>query len=64
MKPVLFLVFLALGPAIADQLAVVPAPYAEAMAAPVASLGTTAATRSAVARATTPSGRALLCRGS
>jgi hypothetical protein len=65
MKPVLFIVFLALGPAIADQLAVVPSTYADAMSAPVASLGSTAANRSAIARATTPSGRALLCgRGS
>jgi hypothetical protein len=61
MKPVLFIVFLALGPAIADQLAVVPPAYVDAMAAPVAALGTTAANRSAIARATTPSARALLC---
>ncbi len=61
MKPVLFIMFLALGPAIADQLAVVPPGYAGAMAAPVASLGTTAANRGAIARAIAPSTRALLC---
>jgi len=65
MKAALFIAFLALGPALADQLAVAPQAYADAMAAPVASLGTTAANRSAIARATAPSGRVLLCgRGS
>ena len=65
MKTVLFIVFLALGPALADQLAVAPAHYAVAMATPFASLGAAAANRSAVDHATTPSERAALCgRGS
>jgi hypothetical protein len=65
MKTVLFIVFLALGPALADQLAVVPAHYNAAMATPLASLGAAAASRSAVEHPTTPSERAVLCgRGS
>jgi hypothetical protein len=65
MKPILLIAFLAVGPALADQLRVVPPAYADAMAGPAASLGTTAASRSAIANAATPSGRAWLCgRGS
>lgn len=65
MKTVLLIGFLALGPALADQLRMVPPAYADAMAPPVTSLGTTAASRSAIANATTPSGRTWLCgRGS
>jgi hypothetical protein len=62
MKPVLFIVFLALGPALAEQLRVVPPPYADAMAVPVA-LGTATANRGAVAHAIGPAGRAWLCGG-
>ena len=62
MKPVLFIVFLALGPALADQLRVVPPLCADATAAPGA-LGTAEPNRDAVAYATTPFSRAWLCGG-
>jgi hypothetical protein len=65
MKPILFIMFLALGPALADQLGVVPRGFANALGLPEASRAAAAADPGAVARVTAPAGRAWLCgRGS
>ncbi|HET7504360.1 MAG TPA: hypothetical protein VFK02_25235 [Kofleriaceae bacterium] len=60
MKPVLFIAFLALGPALADQLTDAAPVYFRVAAGPIATFGNPLS-RDPVARATTPAERDWLC---